>query len=253
MPGFLGSLARQSIQNFEVILVDGGSLDGSLEVAQAYQGLLDLRIVTEHRHNIGACRNVGAAASKGEILLHTNTDVSFHDPHTLYRLLDRMEDSAVLSVGATTTEREASPMVHALYWGFHILRWIFSRLPDPMRKYRPTANFIAIRRLGFIDSGGFPEALINEDGRYGAVLDTYSRQRGLRCLYCFDLRISHYPKRFSKMGLWSAATYYLYVIPNMFPVMSGLFKSRLVRSSQVFHRREYVDELVCPGPEVKAE
>ena len=57
---FLGSLCYQSEKNFEVIIIDGGSTDQSLEICELFKDRLCLRVVVDKTPNIGFIRNLGA-------------------------------------------------------------------------------------------------------------------------------------------------------------------------------------------------
>ena len=57
---FLDSLVNQTFKEFEVIIVDGNSDDGSRETIELYRSFLDIILITNTRRNIGYIRNVGA-------------------------------------------------------------------------------------------------------------------------------------------------------------------------------------------------
>jgi glycosyltransferase involved in cell wall biosynthesis len=64
------------IDAFEVILVDNGSTDRTLEVAQTFSGMLKLTILQQRGVNISALRNLGASVAKGEVLAFLDADCS---------------------------------------------------------------------------------------------------------------------------------------------------------------------------------
>src|SRR3954447_26423289 len=63
----LASIAGQNFRNFEAILVDDGSPDGSLAIAQA-QAARDhrFRIIRRPNGGLGAARNTGVEAARGK-------------------------------------------------------------------------------------------------------------------------------------------------------------------------------------------
>ena len=83
---FLNSLKKQTFKNFEVVIVDGGSEDGSLEAIERYRKHLKIRSIIDKTKNIGYIRTVGCKASKGEIIFNTSSDVYF--PPNLLEELD---------------------------------------------------------------------------------------------------------------------------------------------------------------------
>jgi GT2 family glycosyltransferase len=85
----LGSLQRQLFQDFEVILVDNGSTDGSqLYVQENYPEVRLIELGTNHGFT-GAC-NAGYAASSGKIIILLNNDTET-DPNWLQAIIDRFE------------------------------------------------------------------------------------------------------------------------------------------------------------------
>lgn len=59
---------------FEVIVVDNGSVDRTMEIAQSYSSRLGVKVLQKAGVNISALRNLGAAAAKGEILAFLDAD-----------------------------------------------------------------------------------------------------------------------------------------------------------------------------------
>ncbi len=57
--------------NFEVIVIDGGSKDGTSEVCQHYPSL---RFATERQSGLANARNQGAELAKGSIIVYTDDD-----------------------------------------------------------------------------------------------------------------------------------------------------------------------------------
>ncbi len=72
----LDSLQRQSFRNFEVILIDDGSTDSSLSIAELFVQRSDLTVNLIHQENKGvsAARNTGINAAKGEYLAFLDAD-----------------------------------------------------------------------------------------------------------------------------------------------------------------------------------
>lgn len=83
----LQSIEQQQDTSFEVILVDNGSTDGSIEAALPFAEGLSLRII-ENPNNLGFCaaNNQGILAARGEFVALLNNDAEA-DPGWLKALL----------------------------------------------------------------------------------------------------------------------------------------------------------------------
>jgi len=241
---FLRSLTLQVVNphSVDVIIVDGGSTDRSLEIVERYKKDLDLKVISDSKRNIGYIRNLGSQYAEGDILLFTNSDTHFYfDSNLLSKICKEFQENpALVSLGGRCVELETNLPTKLSYFAFNILRLLFSLFPHPLKKYRPTANFLAIRKSDFKRIGGFPEVRVNEDGELGKLIDKYARKYNKKVVFSLKYRIAHYPKRFTKMGWFRAMSYYFYVLPNMFPFLSKLLKNLTKASEEVFARREYV-------------
>jgi len=73
----LQSLENQNYKNFEIIVVDGGSKDRTVEIAKKYA-----RVLTQESKTIGGARKEGTLAARGDILAFTDADTIL-DPNWL--------------------------------------------------------------------------------------------------------------------------------------------------------------------------
>ena len=76
----LASIAAQSYQNLEIILVDDGSTDGSGEICDSF-AQADSRSFVVHQENQGvwAARNTGQKIAKGDFMLFVDSDDYIHE------------------------------------------------------------------------------------------------------------------------------------------------------------------------------
>lgn len=82
----LGSLRRQTLAGVEIVLVDNGSSDGSLELVRAHFGDA-VRIVTlEENRGYAGGLNAGLCAARGRLLMALNSDTEV-DPECCARLV----------------------------------------------------------------------------------------------------------------------------------------------------------------------
>jgi GT2 family glycosyltransferase len=103
LPGCLDSITRQQLAPDEVIVVDNGSTDGSLEYLRAAHGtvqILELGRNTGFAHAV----NRGLQAARGELVALVNTDVVL-DPDWLRRMTDALNaDPGVASIACKMLE-----------------------------------------------------------------------------------------------------------------------------------------------------
>lgn len=75
LPMCIESITAQTYKNIEIILVDDGSKDNSLEICKSYE-VIDNRIKVIHRENggVSAARNTGLNVAEGEYVTFVDSD-----------------------------------------------------------------------------------------------------------------------------------------------------------------------------------
>lgn len=149
----LGALARQSLARgaFEVILVDNGSSDETLEIARRFQASLNLTVLEKRDVHISALRNHGAAAARGEFLAFLDADC-IAPPDWLSQAADRLSAPGAGVVGAHYAIPPASSWV-ARAW-YEDLRTV----KQGRVSYVPAGCLLVSREL-FFEVGGFDESI----------------------------------------------------------------------------------------------
>lgn len=79
------SIVEQSIQDFEYIVVDGGSKDGSVEVIEKYKEKIS-KAVSEPDSGVYNAMNKGIKLAKGEYLLFINSGDTLYEKDTLEKV-----------------------------------------------------------------------------------------------------------------------------------------------------------------------
>lgn len=90
------SLLNQNVvvehpDNFEILLVDGGSTDRSVEIARKYP----IKVIVADRNGILHQKNIGIMNASGEILVFVDSD-SYYSPYWLSKIINAFEDDVVL-------------------------------------------------------------------------------------------------------------------------------------------------------------
>ncbi len=100
LPQCLDSVMAQSYADFECILVDDGSPDGSGAICDAY-ALKDARFRVIHKENCGvsAARNTGLAAAQGRYIAFSDSDDELHEDY-LKALCEASEFFDMVTAGA---------------------------------------------------------------------------------------------------------------------------------------------------------
>lgn len=80
----LGSLSKQTLNDFEIIVVDDGSTDRTLEIVSKIKNV-SVKIFKQDHRGPGAARNFGVKKSVGQILVFVDADMTF-DSKFLERL-----------------------------------------------------------------------------------------------------------------------------------------------------------------------
>lgn len=238
---FLRSITRQRGVLLEIVIVDGGSTDRSLEIIHDWKQHVpfDVLVIDEQEHNIGYARNLGTIHSTGDVLFHTNTDVFFHNSRLLEKVVSLYEDDNIFAVSGATHELGCCKRTCLAYEAYHLVRFFFCNAPFPVKRYSPSANFLSIRRDVFMELKGFPNKYVNEDGFFGRKMLRYAKRTSRRMVFSMNMRVSHHPTRFNSMGWRKAMQYYFYVLPNIFFSFDNWLNSIHEQAAQAFKRRLY--------------
>ena len=239
LPTFLNSLEHQTFKDFELIIVDGGSTDKSLLILSRYFNVLTelgipVKIIVDATRNFGYIRNLGASHAIGDIMLHCNTD-NYLEP-TMLEKLDKFyrEHPETVSVSGRVYPLGTNIIAHLGYQIFDFLRFIFTCAPMPIKKYRPSGNFMSIRSSIYNEIGGHPEVRANEDALLGQKLDPYAKKNHKAVVFNLNFYVGHWVKKFEQMGGVRAILFYFYTLGNFFPVLKPLLKSVLRNAELVF-------------------
>jgi glycosyltransferase involved in cell wall biosynthesis len=150
LPKCLESLSRQSRKNqFEIIVVDGGSTDRTVEIAEEY-----VHKVIVKPSPVGVARNLGAKHAEGKILAFIDADTIACESWT--EEIARTFDSSTNAAGVTgpTLPYEGTELDKLAY---HVATGWAQRLSLKLGRPHVAGFNCAYRRGPFWDVGGFDE------------------------------------------------------------------------------------------------
>lgn len=115
----LSAIAIQSYKDFEVILVDSGSTDGTLGIASGYNFVKVINIKKED-FTFGYSLNVGAAEASGEIILNISGHCIPINEHWLFYISEGFNDVKVgivygRQIGFHTSKFSEHQIFHTWY------------------------------------------------------------------------------------------------------------------------------------------
>jgi len=185
LPPCLDALAAQvDAPRFEVIVVDNGSTDRTVEVASGH-GVVS-RVMTEAARGPYAARNTGIAAARGKVVALTDADAVAW-PRWL------AEASAALAgadlVGGTVRQRP-SGTAPTLWERYDSATYLDQDENVHQLGFAATANLV-VRRSVFDTIGVFrPELVASGDTEFGLR----ATAAGLRLRYCAEAGVDHAPR-----------------------------------------------------------
>ena len=187
LPRLLDSLAAQTRQPDEVVVCDGGSHDGTLDLLRAEQRI-PLRVIESPGANISRGRNVAIAAATGDVIACTDAGVRL-DRHWLEQITQELTiddlrltiEPEGLEIGDSRVSHDSSnPQSSIKNRKSKIVNWVggfflpdthstfevamgATVLPAPgdinPQTFLPSSRSVAYRKSAWQHAGGYPEWL----------------------------------------------------------------------------------------------
>jgi glycosyltransferase involved in cell wall biosynthesis len=148
----MDSLVGQTRAADEVVIVDGGSHDATVDVLRTYEGHLPLRVIVEPGANISRGRNVAICAARGDIIACTDAGVRL-DPCWLECLVAPFESSHPPRAVAGFFVAEASTTFE-LAMGAAVLPTLSDIKPET---FMPSSRSVAFTKAAWEAAGRYPE------------------------------------------------------------------------------------------------
>jgi glycosyltransferase involved in cell wall biosynthesis len=226
---FMESIDHQPSVNFETLVIDGGSRDGTCKIAEEHNA----RVIVLPGHGEFTSRNIGAKMAKGNVLLFTCADIIF--PKDVFqRIIEKFEDNPQLIALSGPGHPFDAPLLGKLeYAAYDVLRYLLAKLPRPLKRFSTSTNFLVVRKDYFEKTGGFLTDDINADGLMGRELLDMGEVAFFR-----DTNVYASGRRIKNMGFIAFNRHYLYALENVFFFTSnfGLTKTWKL-NSKMKHRK----------------
>ena len=153
----LASLRRQTLPygQFEVIVIDNGSTDGTLGTVRAYvnagvlpekrpEDVWQVQCLSEPKNGLAHARHTGLLVAAGEIAVFLDDD-TIADPHLLEHLLQAYEETDADAIGGRVELRWEAPRPH----------WLTEDLLDMLGYYAPAPTRQQLQEGNSFSSSNF--------------------------------------------------------------------------------------------------
>jgi glycosyltransferase involved in cell wall biosynthesis len=176
----LDALVRQNYKDFEVIVSDAQSGDGTDKVVKSFEDKLNVKFVESPPKGPGAGRNEGAKIANGEWLLFLDADDDIDDQNFLETLLSRTQENGWNSSSAKLRTKSSENIINRVGSAiFYKYQKLLAHTKHPVAQ----GYCILTRKKIFDENNGFNEKIhYGEDNDYvsrtgkfgfGFVDDTY--------------------------------------------------------------------------------
>jgi rSAM/selenodomain-associated transferase 2 len=172
---------RRDFPEAGVIVVDGGSRDGTARLAAAHAKVLDCQ------PGRGRQLNAGAAAADGEVLWFIHADTSV-EPAAFDQMLAALADPRVIAGGCSLRFDRDTPSLRYLAWASNLRARRLGQI------FGDQAMFV--RRDVFDELGGFPDYPLMEDFAFSRRLHRAGR------LALLPATATASARRFERHGIW---------------------------------------------------
>ncbi|MCL5986638.1 MAG: glycosyltransferase [Actinobacteria bacterium] len=164
---FIGSLINQSIKSLEIVLVDGGSYDGTLDYLRGVAAENSLvKLIESDDTNISQGRNIAAEAARGDIIVFTDAG-SYADERWLENLLVSLSEGDEKVIVGGYTNPVCDNFLQRLLACVNLP--LLSEVKQ--ERFMPSSRNIALYKSAWHRAGGYPEWLtFGEDMYFDKVL-----------------------------------------------------------------------------------
>jgi len=160
--GTIEAISSQEFDDFEIISVDDGSTDGSLQILKGLEDKIrNLRVISQKNKGPAAARNYGAKEASGEIIVFTDSDC-VPEKNWLKEMVKPFEDKEVVGVQGKYKNLNTGNTVSVFTQSEieeRYLRMGSQKYTDFIGSYSA-----AYRKSVFLDVNGFDESFLKASG-----------------------------------------------------------------------------------------
>ena len=104
----LDSIFSQEFTDYEVIVIDDGSTDGTATLLEGYP---QVKVIPQENHGMATARNRGIDKAKGEYILFVDSDDELM-PHALSNLAPQINGEDIIGFGSSIYNEETQTITH---------------------------------------------------------------------------------------------------------------------------------------------
>ena len=160
----LQSLCQQTVKEFEVLIIEDGSIKTCKDVCDKYANILVLHYHAKENSGPGQSRNYGAERAKGEYVIILDSDVVL--PNTYIEAIDKSLTSEIIAFGGPDAAHPSfTPIQKAISYSmtsFFTTGGIRGGKAK-LDKFYPRSFNMGIRRDVYLQLGGFTKMRFGED------------------------------------------------------------------------------------------
>lgn len=217
LPKLLEDLKRQSFKNFEVIIVDGGSLDKTEAVASLFKKYLNIKFLKVDKKNVSYQRNFGAKKAKGQYLFFIDADSRIKSSFIkiLFKIINNKKGLIFLPYLTPDNNKPQFKII------FDFINFLIDASQFTTRPFSAGGALI-IENNFFNFLGGFDESLfIAED--HNLIKKAYLC--GVRAKTLSNLKVEFSLRRLKKEGEFKV--FYKYLLASAYYIFKGEIKNKI--------------------------
>lgn len=239
LPFLLKNLERQTFKNFQIIIVDGGSSDKTIQIAKSYLKQLPINFFLSKKKNVSHQRNYGAKKAKGKYLIFLDADSQI-SPSFLKKVFLFLERKKALLIIPYIEPDRKNQNLKIL---FNIINIFIDILLMTKKPFSSGGNMIVEKNFFFL-IGGFNEKLFLAEDH---DLIQRAKKFGLTAKTSSQIKIKFNLRRMEKEG--RLVFLYKSLLASLHIILKGQIKKKIFdypMGGDYFHkknRKNFIKEI----------